>query len=80
VRALRPDLEATDGRNLLVVEVKPALTPHAIGQALCYRSLARKHRNPPGLVMAAIIYSATHPDLEDIAAAYGLLLWPAPGQ
>jgi hypothetical protein len=77
---LRPDLEATDGRSLLVVEVKPALTPHAIGQALCYRTLARKYRNPPGLVMAAIIYSATHSDLEDIATAYGLLLWSAPGQ
>jgi hypothetical protein len=77
---LRPDLEATDGRSLLVVEVKPALTPHAIGQAVCYRTLATKYRNPPGLVSAAIIYDTTHPDLEDVAAAHSLLLWPTSGQ
>lgn len=80
VRALRPDLEATNGRDLILVEVKPALTPHAIGQALCYRDLARVRRRPPGQVLAAVIYTTPHPDLEPIAAAYGLLLWPTPGQ
>lgn len=80
VRALRPDLVAADGERTLYIEVKPSLTPAALGQALLYREIARLQAPDPEAVHAAIIYQAGHPDIERIADALGILLIQAPGQ
>ena len=80
VRALRPDIIASDGRTTLYIEVKPSLTAAALGQALLYRELGKLLATDPQSVQAAILYRAGHPDIERVADALGILLIQSPGQ
>jgi hypothetical protein len=80
VRALRPDIIATRADTTVLIEVKPSLTPQALGQALLYREIARLQTDKPDKIHAAIIYQAGHPDIERIADALGIELIQSPGQ
>jgi hypothetical protein len=57
----------------LVVEVKPVGSMSALGQAVCYRSLARREWKTTGDVLSAVVCSVMDVDLIDVCAEVGVL-------
>lgn len=82
ITRLRIDVCAWDGGNLWVIEVKPANTPGAIGQAITYSVLLSDLDPQPVPIIPAVLSYWHHPALVHGAQQLGIALMtaPEPGQ
>lgn len=75
---LRADVIAAQADQLLIIEVKPHLTPGALGQALVYQSLLDQLDPQPANTIAAVLCCWAHPALLAAARDLDIIVFESP--